>query len=110
MTKKNYLSDLLAGQTLQSVWWPAGWAVVFAMCALVAAAAFLGNGIVFYEPLINAYVPPMAAVPNTSGESADAAVGKKFGQMDLAALTLSPDGYELNPGPAAIAAYESPPH
>jgi hypothetical protein len=110
MNKKNDLSAASTGRPPRTFRWPASLTVFLAMCSLAAVAAFLGNGALFYEPLINAYVPPMATAPNAMGEPADGAVAKKYGQINHTAMMPARGDYESNPGPAAIAAYDAPPH
>ncbi len=83
MNKKNDLYAARAGRPFRAFRWPAGLTVFLAIGSLVAAAAFLGNGAVFYEPLINAYVPPMATVPHAMSEAADAAVAKNMGRSTM---------------------------
>lgn len=110
MNKKNYVSVAITGHIQRALGYAAGLSVFLAMCLVAAAAAFLGNGSMFYEPLINAYVPPLATAQNTISGPADVAVARKYGRIDHGAVMAAAGDNELNPGPAAVAAYESPPH
>ena len=110
MNKKNEASGATTGRTRTPFRWPVGLTVFFALCYLAALAVFLGNGAMFYEPFINAYEQPIATANQVTGGPADVAVAKKYGQIDHTAMMAATGDHESNPGPAAVAAYESPPH
>ena len=110
MNKKNETSGATTGRTRASFRWPVGLTVFFAMCYLAALAVFFGHGAMFYEPFVNAYEQPIATINQVTGGPADVAVAKKYGQIDHAIMMAASGDHESNPGPAAVAAYESPPH
>ncbi|MBC7619965.1 MAG: hypothetical protein H7293_13445 [Candidatus Saccharibacteria bacterium] len=110
MNKKNETSGVTTGRTRTPFRWPMGLTVFFAMCYLAALSVLLGHDAMFYEPFVNAYEKPIATTTKFTGGAADVAVAKKYGQIDHAVVMAASGDSESNPGPAAVAAYESPPH
>lgn len=110
MNKKNEVSGRTIGRTWPPFKWPVGLTVFFAMCYLAALAVLLGDGAMFYEPFVNAYEQPIATTNKLAGGATDVAIAKKYGQIDHSVVMAESGDHGSNPGPAALAAYESPPH